>query len=117
MLTAEREAERARRRELYERDIDAWTNEELAVELRRSYRSTTPPPCRICGGPLSLQAAGGGGPHVWACSGRNVRPSFQVMSSVDDHYNQSQWYDPLCGGDERVMELLRRYEHAVAGAG
>jgi hypothetical protein len=43
------------------------TTPEMRQALRARYTSESVPPCRVCGGPLSPVASGGGHPTVWAC--------------------------------------------------
>ncbi len=115
-LTAEQEARFIKRREqrearnaLYERDLSTWTDAELAGELERNYSPTKIPPCRVCGCELSLQAFGGGGPSKWACSGQDDDWKWLPgRSAADDHYIKSGFEDQRSGGDESVIELLRR---------
>ena len=98
--------------ELYEREVEDWTDKELEGELRRSYGPVKVPACRVCGGELSIQGMGGGKPTVYACSGQNEDMSWQEgRKPADEHYSQSHWEDRRQGGDYRVLELLRRYLH------
>jgi len=44
------------------------TTPEQRAALRTRYTPEPVPTCRVCGGPLSPVASGGGRPTVWACS-------------------------------------------------
>jgi len=104
MTTTSAEA-RKRRRELYEKEIGDWTDDEVIEVLTERYAPTDVPPCRVCGGELSIQAVGGGQPTQYA---------HQVMKpegGVDwDHYKESAWEDRRQGGDEAVIDLIRRFK-------
>lgn len=96
--------------EFLEREVTEWTDAELLAELTRSYSPPEVPPCRICGAPLTVQRSGGGQPTVWGCDGRGDDFKFQPGRRLaDDHYTESRWLDSRRGGDDRVLELIRRY--------
>jgi hypothetical protein len=91
------------------------TDDDLLAELRKRYEPTDIPPCRVCGGELSLQAFGGGEPHRWACDGfkhdaegnpAGLKPGRRC---ADDHYLQSEFVDRRQDGDAAVVELVERY--------
>lgn len=108
-LTAEQRAERRKkRRELFERDEVDWTDAELLSELEGRYKPTEVPPCRVCGGKLSIQAIGSG-PTVWGCSGLDENGKLTPGRRLADaHYSQSTFEDCRRGGDSAVIELIRR---------
>ena len=88
------------------------TDEQIA-RLRQRYTPPAIPPCRVCGGPLSIGAVGGGQPTVWACSGQEADPDHpgrlrrQLGRGVaDEHYSRSRWEDRSQGGDSDVIALL-----------
>lgn len=100
--------------------------------LRERYAPTEVPPCRVCGGPLSLAAIGGGKPTVWACSGNEDdpdRPGYirsqpgrwgNAKDGVSEygpggHYHDSRWVDRRQGGDSQVIELIEDYERLLTG--
>ncbi len=113
---AERRAEeRAERRKLLEREVNEWTDAELLKDLHATYKETVVPPCRVCGGELGLQSFGSGS-TVWACSGKEDDPDREGYvrwqsgrSAADEHYNQSRFVDDRRGGDDRVIELIKRF--------
>lgn len=90
----------------------SMTNEEImesAQEVVNRYTPETIPPCRICGGRLSMQAAGRG-PTIYACSGKyedeNGRTQYREgRSLIDEHYNNSRW-EQYRHGDRLVMKLV-----------
>lgn len=84
----------------------------MLAELREQYGPVEVPPCRVCGGRLSIQSIGMG-PTVWACDGyaseeeRGQRYA-QGRRPADDHYSRSRWEDHARGGDSRVIAVLDR---------
>ena len=99
------------------REAKELNNEELIARLTQRYEPTKIPPCRVCGGPLSMQAVGGGNPTEWACSGREYDPDTHEWigwqkgrTAADDHYRKSGFTDRRQGGDEDVMELIERFK-------
>ena len=96
------------------------TDQDLIAEVVARYTADPVPPCRVCGGALSIQSCGGGGnATVWGCSGMEddpERPGYMRYMSgrrcADDHYSQSRWTQ-YRGGDSDVIELARRF-HALA---
>lgn len=93
----------------HERDVKDWTDEELVSELVESYEPSAIPPCRVCGDELDIQSAGGGKPTAYACVARLVKDG--VDCGVDwDHYTQSRFEDYRQGGDDRVIEAVRRWQ-------
>lgn len=89
-------------RELWEVECVDWTDEEIVRALTSRYGPVTPPPCRVCGGTLSPQSIGSG-PTVWGCDVRPYDP---------DHYSRSRWDDHRRGGDDVVIEAVRRWNAA-----
>ncbi len=102
---------------LYGRKPENWSDAELEAELVKRYAPTRIPPCRVCGGALSMQRCGGGQPTVWACSGWQPDPSdpdgrirSPGRSAADEHYRKSVFEDTRQGGDSAVLELIRRWK-------
>lgn len=96
----------------YERDVRDWNNYEILDELKERYKPTEIPPCRVCGGKLSIQSIGLG-PTVWACDrfdedGNRIKG----RKPADEHYSKSRIEDHRGGGDDLVIELIRRYQEA-----
>jgi hypothetical protein len=111
---------RARRRELlYEIELKDWPHDEIMQILKERYSAPVIPPCRVCGAALSLQS--NGMPSIWGCTGQETDPDRpealrykQGRRFADPHYTQSRYTDYKGGGDEVVIELLRRLlEHEV----
>lgn len=105
-----------KRRRLWETPIEQWNAADLIEELRERYTPEQVPPCRVCGGELSVQSIGGGNATVWACSGMEDDPEQPGHSRykadrrpADDHYAQSRWIQHR-DGDRTVLELIRRFE-------
>ena len=103
-------------RELHTREVTEWSNGDLLGVLEMRYGPSTIPPCSVCRGKLSLEAVGGGEPHVWACSGLEDDPArpggrryAKGRKPADDHYVRSEYVDRRQGGDVVVVELLRRF--------
>jgi hypothetical protein len=121
METAEeRQAARQRRKALMEKDVSEWTTAELIELLTERYKPTEVPPCRVCGGELSIGCIGGGEPTRWACSGQEEDPDrpgylrwMKGRTPADDHYDKSVFVDRRQGGDELVMEAVRRLSAAT----
>jgi hypothetical protein len=87
----------------------------LLVDLVARYTADPVPPCRVCGGELSIQACGGGMPTVWGCSGLEDDPGkpgfvryIEGRRCADEHYARSKWTQ-YQRGDSDVLELCRRY--------
>lgn len=99
----DRRETRHRKRKLFEKDVSEWSFEEIRRILSERYEETHVPPCAVCGGELGVQAVGGGKPTEYA-------HQTYVGGKLDwDHYERSRWTDSKSGGDEVVMELLRRF--------
>jgi hypothetical protein len=101
-------------RRLARKGADALTTEELIRCVRAYATADEVPPCRVCGGKLSIAACGGGGPTHWACSGQEDDPDnpgrlrrIPGRGIADDHYDRSRWTQ-YNTGDSLVLELLRR---------
>lgn len=98
------------RLKLYERDVADWSDAELLAELEQTYAATVVPPCRVCGGELSIQSIGGGMPTIWRCQGLDEDGKRQEGRRIaDEHYSKSTFEDRRAGGDSAVLELARRY--------
>ena len=113
--TDERAAARKKRDGLYAKEPADWTDCEILQELIRRYKPSVIPPCRVCGGELSIGAAGGGEPTRWACSGYEDDPErpgcVRLMAGrklADEHYARSEYVDRRRGGDGLVMEMIQR---------
>jgi hypothetical protein len=107
-------AKRAKRRALYERDVKDWTLDELVEVLTDRYSPDPIPPCRLCGAELSIQSMGSG-PTVYNCDGREPDPDHpghlrwkEGRTPADEHYVRSEYEDCKRGGDEDVLEAVRR---------
>lgn len=103
--------------DLLNRLLDAapstWSADDLTAVLTHRYAPTIIPPCHICGAELSMQSVGGGRPTAWACDGREWDADGawkwkEGRTPADDHYNESRFEDTRRGGDEFVMEAVRR---------
>ena len=102
-------------------DVEKWSDAEIVTALVKRYRASIIPPCRVCGAKLSAQRCGGGEPTIWACShyeddpGRPgyCRPKAD-RSIADDHYSQSEYTDYRQGGDDVVIEAIRRWRPDLA---
>jgi hypothetical protein len=98
------------------RPPDQLTDDELVARVKHRNKATEIPPCRICGGPLEVQAAGGGHPTVYACSTQEDDPDNpdrlrykEGRKVADDHYRDSRFEDPR-HTDPSARELARRFE-------
>ena len=92
---------------------------DLVAVLEHVYRDEPVPPCRVCGGPLSIQKVGGGYAVEWGCSPYEDDPASPDLVSkkpgrgvADDHFAQSKWTQHRIG-DPRVLELVRRFRKAT----
>ena len=99
------------------RPAEELNNDELIARLTEKYKPSEIPPCRFCGGKLSIGSIGGGKPTVWACSTMEDDPDkpgyLRVKvdrQRIDDHYSQSRYEDRRQGGDSDVMELIKRFK-------
>lgn len=90
------------------------SNDELLAKLHKKYERTSPGPCPVCRGALSVQHKGGGLPITWACTAAAMQ-----LSSLDAgadpaphvaHLEASRHLDYRTGGDARVMELVHRFQ-------
>jgi hypothetical protein len=93
---------------------EQMTNGELVEKILERHTPTEIPPCRVCGGKLSIGSIGGGGPTVWACSTMEDDPDRpghlrykEGRSCGDDHYGQSRFEDHR-HTDGLALELARR---------
>jgi hypothetical protein len=103
--------DRKRWKELLLREPHELTADELIEILTDRYQEPTIPPCRLCGGELSIQSIGGGKATEYACTGRNEDGTWKEgRKIVDDHYRDSRYIDYKRGGDDYVMELVKRYQ-------
>ena len=100
-----------------------YSDAELIATLTERYTATPVPPCRVCGGPLSIARAGGGEATVWACHGLEDDPDNPDRvkrqpgrSAADEHYVQSRWTQYRTG-DELVLEALTRLQRSIAQEG
>lgn len=91
-------------------------DDDLAAFLEDRYTAEEIPPCCVCGGPLSIQRAGGGERTVWACSGYEDDPDNPGhvrrqpgRGVADEHYSKSRW-EQMKSGDQWVLELVRRFK-------
>jgi len=99
--------------------LASWTDADLLACLRERYAADPVPPCRVCGGELSIASCGGGRPTEWACSTWEDDPDKpgelrrkDGRSIADAHYERSFWTQ-YRGGDEAVLELVARVERAA----
>lgn len=97
------------------------TDEQVLALLREDERefwmAWTPepvPPCRVCGGALSIGSIGGGAATEWGCSTSEDDPDHPGYlrtkagrSCGDRHYGDSRWTQ-YRGGDSAGLEVLRR---------
>src|SRR6476659_5336606 len=87
----------------------------LLAKLRERYAPTVIPPCRVCGGELSIGSVGGGMPTKWGCSEWEEAEDGTLRrkpdrGAGDQHYSNSVFIDPRQGGDPDVIELIERFE-------
>jgi hypothetical protein len=97
----------------------ATIDHELVQRLRERYTPQLVPPCRVCGGELSIARAGGGEATVWACATMEEDPEAPGTlrlkpgrGGADEHYSESRWTQ-YRSGDDDVIALL----DALASAG
>lgn len=83
----------------------------LADRLRERYERVPVPPCRVCGGELTIARMGGGEVTRYACSSPEAKASVGIMRGGDNHYFNSYWSAPN-HPDEDVIALLRRLDAA-----
>ncbi len=88
-------------------DIDGFL-----ARLRARYADPPIPPCRLCGGELSLHAAGPTG-TTWYCDGFEVVDGVRQYQAgrkcVDDHFSASV-HRVYRHGDEDVIALIDAFE-------
>jgi hypothetical protein len=102
-------------------DVEKWSDAEIVTALVKRYRASVIPPCRVCGAALSMQRCGGGEPTVWACDGYEDDPENPARSRrkpgrscADEHYVKSEHIDYRQGGDDVVIEAIRRWRPDLA---
>jgi len=88
--------------------IRSMLNPQLADALERDFAAPEIPPCRICGGELSIGQIGGGLPTVYYCAAMADAPR-NGREKDWQHYGDSKWAEPRQTGDLRVLELVRRF--------
>lgn len=76
------------------------SGDDLSVRLGERYAVKPVPPCRVCGAPLSLSAAGGGSLPKYNCSSLGM--DFGVKTN--QHYYASEHFHDH--GDPDVISLL-----------
>src|SRR3954465_9998798 len=69
-LYEQEEARRSRIMELWKREPNDLSMAELIEIVRLKHTAEEIPPCRVCGGPLSVTSMGGNAATKWACSGQ-----------------------------------------------
>lgn len=85
--------------------FEPLTDAELAA-LEDRYKDYDVPPCRVCGGKLSIGSLGGGRNTVWSCADREKTPDNRgLMGEWYVHYGESKWIAPS-EGDSRVLRLV-----------
>jgi len=89
-------------------DSGSCSNAALAAALEHDYAAPEIPPCRICGGELSIGQIGGGLPTVYYCTAMADAPR-NGREKDWQHYGDSKWAAPRQTGDLRVLELVRRF--------
>jgi hypothetical protein len=87
---------------------------ELLAKLAGKYERPRPPPCAVCGGPVTIQHKGGGLPLKWVCAVARDELSASAIGSdearyASEHSDASAWLDYRPVGDARVMELVTRF--------
>ncbi len=112
---------RQAQRRLYDLPAEQVSDADLLLVLEARYATEPVPPCRVCGGKLSIQCAGGGQATVHACDGKEEDPEQPGRlrykpgrSLVDEHYSQSHWTH-YQSGDSDVRELITRYRRQSGG--
>jgi len=73
--------------------------------LRARYTPTPVPPCRVCGGPLSIARMGGGEATEYACSESRPTKVGEYDKWLVGHYRRSHWTQ-LRPGDPDILALL-----------
>ena len=103
------------------KELPEWTDAELLAWLREQYKAEPIPPCRVCGGRLSVASMGGGNATRWACGmweddpdapGKLRRKPGRGLA--DGHYERSEWTQ-YREGDAAVLELVARMERSNVG--
>lgn len=111
--------DRAGIRALYERldevPLEQVADADLLQLLEHRYATEPVPPCRVCGGTLSIASIGGGEATRYACLPVEDDPDNpgrtrhkEGRSLADDHYARSRWTH-YQEGDAEVRELVARY--------
>lgn len=102
------------------REPSDYSDTELIALLKDRYTAMPVPPCRICGGPLSVARTGGGEATQWACSEMEDDPANpgrlkrkEGRGVADDHFARSYWTQ-YRSGDEFVLEAIARLARAKA---
>jgi len=82
--------------------------ERLLDRLRERYTGEPVPPCRVCGGTLTVQSMGGGRATEYGCP----KPDDVAYGEWAEHYSRSKWtqYRP---GDVDVIALVDAVEALV----
>jgi hypothetical protein len=94
----------------FDKDENIVVNDAFLDYLEDRYAVPAVPPCRLCGGELSIQRIGGGSPTVYACT--NV--TFTTRDRHDEgwqHYSDSS-YTQFRSGDSDVITLINAYREA-----
>jgi hypothetical protein len=94
----------------FDEDENIVVNDAFLDYLEDRYAVTPVPPCRLCGGELSIQRMGGGAATEYAC----INVPFTTRNNSDPgwvHYGESR-YVHYRSGDSDVVALINAYREA-----
>lgn len=101
---------------------DELADADLLALLAARYATEEVPPCRVCGGRLSVASIGGGEATRYACSGQETDPENPERlrykpgrTIADEHYANSRWTH-YREGDAHVRELVQRFRRLTTPA-
>lgn len=90
---------------MYDDDDNVILNYFTLNYLEEKYTADVVPPCRVCGGKLSIARAGGGERTKYAHS----RPDGVSFDEWSEHYTNSSWYQNRIG-DDMVIALIKAFK-------
>lgn len=95
---------------------------DLLTQLKAKYERSSPGHCPTCGVLVAVEPHAGGYPLPWVCPA-GARALTQAVAAgaapediegLQEHVAKSRWEDYRRIGDQRVMDLISRYEALLA---
>ncbi len=100
------------------------TDDELLAQLKAKYERTPPGDCPVCAARVAVEPHAGGYPLPWVCPDAKkaldaavaAGAPLEALAPLHEHVRLSRWEDFRQVGDQRVMQLISRFEALKARA-